>query len=461
MRALGVTRSRVLLAILCQMLLGLSFGASAESVVTSSDKLLEVIGEDNAVNGRVLSLVIDFRSRLYSALGLDEVTQKHLVKVTLKPSGHKSGYTMDKRVIKSPRGWLFALNVDSRKGVDTLYFEQFLCEIFLQELSLREQGLPKDRESSLRLIPRWIVAGVHEAILWTAGKADAALYKQVLDFGSNYTIDKLLQESSLQGTDLPLGYTFKVSAGVFVHFLLQQNNGANKFVSLVKRSLTYKGEQKELVSQVFPEIIMQEGLNAMWRSQLTLMSQQQTRSFDSLESTLQKLSKLLKLRIYRENGASVEFTPQRYIELKTWHKELYIETLIAHINELSLLEARALLPLRPLVQGYQQVLLKLIDSPVQVISAHEFFSAEQLKLMSITEMVLRLEEFSSEMRALSKSLVKHLDMIEFVEYLDLDLEEKKAYQEEIMRHEIERAQIRDPLGEYLDDLQRLYQAPAS
>ena len=93
---------------------------------------------------------------------------------------------------------------------------------------------------------------------------------------------------------------------------------------------------------------------------------------------------------------------------------------------------------------------------IESISENEFFSIKHLELMSITEMMLRLEDGHLEMQSLKEGLRKLLDTIEFLEYLDLGFEEKKAYQAEIMRHDIERLQVKDPLGEYLDDMQKVY-----
>lgn len=422
----------------------------------STDKLL-VRGEDGKVRSSLLGTAIKVKQELYALLGIkDEDSQEVPIQVNLYG---KAGDSAPETPFRKGVSFLIGkphltLDVHLARGVNDELFRSHMIELMLYEIGLRELGAQGEGGEKYSL-PRWLALGVTEALKWKADRSDRALYARLFRQKAVYSVRDLLDEK-IDGSEMGLmNHAFQVSSGVLVMALLNQTQGAEGLFALVKDSITYEGEPLQLISRHFPDTTLsQNSLSKWWALQVASMSQLPAEALQTISATERELDRMLTLSIPQKDGGETIYTPLRYSELKTDPSSEVTIEVTNRINELSLLQARAFPPYRPIIEGYKDILFSLVKIPKKK-SFWSFFTKREQGELNITEMAERLANEREVFSLLGERVTDYLNWYQ-LELADSSSSKFRDYLE--LKQELAQPERGDkgPLSEYLNDIEKLY-----
>lgn len=453
---ISITFSGVLFSQEAQILSPESRSKVLPKTSTDASDLLVVMGDDNEIRSRILSLMIDVKKDLYALFGLYGNTQEHVVEVSLygEEGGSAPALLIKKGFSELAGEYKLTLDVHLSKGISEENLREALTELFLYEIGMKEFTPSSDDELSLKIAP-WVTKGVREAIKWKTNTNEPALYARLFRQKAVYSIEELLSVDA----DDENGETdqiFQVSSGVLVMALLNQPQGKEGLLSLIKEAPTYGGEQRQLISKHFPDMTLSKtSLSKWWSLQLLTMSERTADKLYTISETERELARILDIRITGADGETYGYSPDSYSEMKKHGNLVRNPRLIEVMNNLSLLQTKAFPPYRPLIGGYQQSLVRVIGKKKRKKPFWSFFTTSDEEELSAAEMLSRLEFERGIFLELGKRTTDYLNWYEletgdssegdFDEYLKL-------------KKDLENSSSSDGghIAKYLDDIEKLY-----
>ena len=429
---------------------------SIQASRSSSQKVI-VKGKDRRIRSRILSIAVDIQEELYELLEIPVTSQEHDIQILLygeigdQPPArlYNKGFSLigGKTII--------TLDIHLALGVNKILLQEHITELLAYEIGLRGKQL-QDEELQLKLQP-WLASGLVEALRWKSDKADRQLYRRLFQHQEVYPITDLLSEEVIDNDEAFLGQSFRVSSGALVMALLNQPTGKPSMVSFIQEAPTFDGEQSVLISKHFPETTLsQNSLSKWWALQLATMSDRPAERLYTITETATALDDVLRIEFTDRKDEKHVFEPSEYLQIKELSKGVTLIGVGNKVNELAILQSRSFPSYRPLIEGYQQVLLKCVQSNKKKKSFWNFFTKKESEELDVAEMISRLEDERSIIDITGERVTDYLNWYElenvssssgnFGDYLKL-------------KRDLDAAPQTDggPIASYLDDVQRLYE----
>ncbi len=378
---------------------------SKPTVQTSIDNTQNIVvsGSSSAVRSRVLNIAMNERQELYQLLGLKEDSQKLKINIGLygeegdpiPPVLIKKGFALAQGSIS------LSLDVHLAHGVNENRLEQAVIELLLYELGLQDYTFGPDEPLKLKLKP-WIAQGVRETIQWKSDRTDRALYARLFEQQSIYPLDELMNEERFDDSLEVLDVAFQVSSGALVMALVNQPQGEQGLLDFVKEAITYEGEQKSLLTKHFPNsTLSKNSLAKWWALQLASMSQNPAENLLTIEHSEEELKQALILKMNDAEGVLQNLPPERYHEIPTFPENTQKLSVTLMYNRLSILQSRSFPSYRPIISGYQAVLMELIgESTLQ--KKKSFWSLFSFKKSDEIDTDVMLATLAEERQILAK-----------------------------------------------------------
>ena len=245
--------------------------AEAEGRSMDSTESIIIVGSEQEVRSRILGIAMDIREEVYGLVGLNENTQEHALEVNLYGEfGESPPQRLSKKSFEITAGRLnLRLDLHLAKGVNEELLEQDLTELFLYEIGMREVDMKEQTELAFRL-PHWLTHGVLEAVRWNKDQVDRQLYARLYKQQAIYPMEELLEEENVEADSGIMNHAFKVSSGVLVKALLNQPQGKEGLLALLKEAPSYDGEKKLLISKHFPDTTLSKDFAGLMKHQAIL-----------------------------------------------------------------------------------------------------------------------------------------------------------------------------------------------
>ena len=432
----------------------------AEAPTVDTKRKIIVQGSNSAIRSRILGIAVDQRDQLYSLLNLDKDAQKLPLNITLYGAeGDKAPPLTFKKSFNIIQGRInLTLAVHLARGIDESLLEQTILELLLYELGLQEHTFQPTDTLEVSLKP-WLLNGVKEALNWNNDRSDRALYASIFEQQSIYPLDALLEEDNLEGNIELIVTAFQVSSGALVMALSNQPQGKAGLASMIKQAATYEGEQRNLLTQHFPEsTLSKNSLAKWWALQLASMSQNPAEELFTIKMTEESIDEALLVEITDFDGNTHELSPERYHELLNFDKNSQKASAAKTYNTLSVLQSRAFPSYRSLIAGYQQVLFAIIEesSPAKKSFWAYFKRKKEAEPLDTHQMLQTL----SEERAIIAKLGERTT--DYLNWYQLEQPEGQGKNFENFLRVQESLNTPPPsdnshISKYLDDIQKIYE----
>lgn len=420
-------------------------GPRAPEVTRSGSGQFFVLGSQAPLRGSIAMEADEVRRNLLKVLQQPDDVCKYPVVIQLHGAAH------DKPPPRRVAAGIFFLDAAFRPqldvhvggGVDHDRLRRAVVEILIYERALR--GIAAGQLERPLVVRPWLVDGLLEACAWSNNEGDRRLYASVfragrlLDFAAIFAT----READLELMDGVTRAAFRASAGALVMALLEQPGGAQAFQGVLGEVPAFEGDVPVLLRKHFPALnLTATSLSKWWALQMANRSDAQLTEVMSVAETEAALERALVLFERNADGQVVERPLRDYqfvLEQKTAAER---EAALGPAQDaLVRLSYRCFPSYRPLVVGYGQVLAALYRK----------------KPEKLGEELDRLAAARATMAGKAARAADYLDWFEitrarqtsgeFQDYLDL----KRR-----LDGEAERPRT-DPLGRYLDDVERLYQ----
>ncbi len=427
-------------------------GFQTKAQSTDNEKKIIISGADTQTRSRLLFLSQDIRKGFCKLINLPTSSQRLPIHIRLygAEGDQAPARLFNKSLSLVGNEIQIGLDLHLAKGLIEQEISRHLTELFMLELSLREIQL---NENETTEFPDWLKAGVLEAARWQQDRADRQLYARVFQSKALYTVDELLEQ---QDSGSMLDYNFQVCSGAMVMALLNQPDGSRHLAAMIQEAAQFQGEPNQLLTKHFPQTTFSKNsLSKWWALQLATMSQRPVNELLSITETEQRLSQLLKLQYLDNEGTLMTLAPDQYHTLKELPLIQQKEVVKSTYNQLAIFLTEAFPSYRPIIAGYQEVLLALTRTPPKK-RFWSFFSRSEQEQLDTAVMLVNL----ADERAIFDKLGTRVT--DYLNWYQLEQPESQAHHFEDFikaKQQLDTAVPSDggPISNYLDDIQKLYE----
>ena len=342
----------------------------------------------------------------------------------------------------------YQLKVDLRLGrgnsFDRDQLDRVLLEMLLIERTLR--ALPEGESAERVEVRPWLIDGMSEALLWSQNKGDRRMYSSLVDSGGWIEIEKLADRTTVGDLDVLSRELFRASSGALVMGLLAQPQGKESMANFLGNVATYDGEPLNLLRTYFPRVNLgAQGLERWWMLQVAAMSELRLTEAMTIPETEKELAKILEFHLLDSTGQAYR------VGIESWPVVAMISTPEERLHSvrpasdlLAHLSFRCFPTYRPVIGGYLRLLSDLAtgeaENPAEVIENLQVFRTAEAG---------RYEKMIDLMDWHHLSSIKK-ESGEFEDFLRLTQNIRKG---DDMKN--------DPLQNYLDEVQKIFEAPKS
>jgi len=321
-------------------------------------------------------------------------------------------------------------------------FERVILQMLVMERSLR--SLPEGESVERVEVRPWLLDGLAEAIQWKNGKGDRRMYSSLMESGGWIEVEDLVDRAAIAGLDVLSRELFRASSGALVMALLAQNQGAKSLAEFLGKVAVFEGEQMILLRTHFPQANLgPKGLERWWMLQVAALSEKKLSEAMTIPETDERLSGILELHLKNENEEAFR------VSLGSWRQvaglqsqEERIESIRPANDLLAHLSFRCFPTFRPVIAGYLKILSDVADG----------------KTEEVEEMIRNLEEFRTA------EVERHQKLVDLMDWYHLSSVRKESGEFEDylkMQKNLRKGNEfgKDPLHQYLDKVQKVFEKP--
>ena len=409
--------------------------------VISHSKLFSVSGGDSLRMGAIASRADDLYAQVSKLLQLEK-SHKHLISIRLlgRSSDAPSLNPIRTRINIIDGQPNFQVRIFPGGGIDLDRLDKAIITMILYENALRDLD-PGAYPESIGL-PGWLVAGVQQAVLWKAGRAERRIYQQLFNRAEMLSPEEMISIEKPEALDAASRQVFEVSCGVLLMSLIDREGGINQLKNLLSTAATADGSPVETITEHFHELGVDSSLlNKWWAIELAnLALPRATDSMAPLESEkmLQEALTLMYFDPVTEVPRPVSLDDAYALaELPNWPKQVQ-----PNITRLVALSHTCFPGYRPIVTEYCRIIGQLISG------AHP------------DEVQSSLGPLQELRRAYYSAAIRGRDYLDWFEITFTGQERGRSFDSYLETMQMLR---RDdpgpdtPMSRYLDDIEALYQ----
>ena len=321
-------------------------------------------------------------------------------------------------------------------------FERVILQMLVMERSLR--SLPEGESVERVEVRPWLLDGLAEAIQWKNGKGDRRMYSSLMESGGWIEVEDLVDRAAIAGLDVLSRELFRASSGALVMALLAQNQGTKSLAEFLGKVAVFEGEQMILLRTHFPQANLgPKGLERWWMLQVAALSEKKLSEAMTIPETDERLGGILELHLKNENEEAFR------VSLESWRQvaglesqEERIESIRPANDLLAHLSFRCFPTFRPVIAGYLKILSDVADG----------------KTEEVEEMIRNLEEFRAA------EVERHQKLVDLMDWYHLSSVRKESGEFEDylkMQKNLRKGNGfgKDPLHQYLDKVQKVFEKP--
>ena len=400
----------------------------------SESRQFVVHGADFSTRGAIASLAEATRTNLLEVMGKDEEGWEHAVAIQLRDGDAPVKMSF----YQVPGGYRLQLDVYLSRGKPS-GLERAILELLLIEYGLR--GRAGEKVGSVA-VPPWLVEGMLESFRWKRGERERALYAALFEKNELYPVKKLLETSDLRELDAITYAAFRGSAGALVMSLLEQKDGSKSMRSMLRELATFEGEVQALLLKHFPGMNLgPESFSKWWALKLAQMAEKPFPHVLTILETEKELQEVLVVRVSDQAGNLIEVGADQFRDLLA-------------------------LPLQERQVAIRAVMSRGGQFLYRVFPAHRPVLMEYLGILGeiaadrdegIPERLAGLARERERLRGLGVRTRDYLEWYRITNSKRLtgDFESFVDLKERLEEHS---AGSRGPVSEYLDSMQRLFEA---
>ena len=433
---------RFLFFVLCL----LPFCSSGQEGRSSSiDGRLTILGGGSSLRVAMIQDADDLISDLDRLVG--EVPGKpYPIYLEIFPFEKGKSSQISLEFLKPEGGAPYRLQIYLRLGRGSSFeqkqFERVILQMLVMERSLR--SLPEGESVERVEVRPWLLDGLAEAIQWKNGKGDRRMYSSLMESGGWIEVEDLVDRAAIAGLDVLSRELFRASSGALVMALLAQNQGAKSLADFLGKVAVFEGEQMILLRTHFPQANLgPKGLERWWMLQVAALSEKKLSEAMTIPETDERLSGILELHLKNENEEAFR------VSLGSWRQvaglqsqEERIESIRPANDLLAHLSFRCFPTFRPVIAGYLKILSDVADG----------------KTEEVEEMIRNLEEFRTA------EVERHQKLVDLMDWYHLSSVRKESGEFEDylkMQKNLRKGNEfgKDPLHQYLDKVQKVFEKP--
>lgn len=231
--------------------------------VISHSRLFSVSGGDSLRMGAIASRADDLYSQVCRLLQLEK-NHRHLISIRLL------GKSTDSPVLNPIRTRIniidgqpnFQVRIYPGGGIDLDRMDKAIITMILYEHVLRELdpgAYPEDIA-----LPGWLVAGLQQAVMWKAGRAERRLYQQLFNRAEMLSPEEMVSIAEPEKLDAASRQVYEVSCGVLLMSLIDREGGLDQLKNLLAAAATSDSTPAEAIAEHFHELGVDSSLLSKW-----------------------------------------------------------------------------------------------------------------------------------------------------------------------------------------------------
>lgn len=413
----------------------------ADEHVISHSKLFSVSGGDSLRMGAIATRADDLYAKVCKLLQLEQ-NHKHLISIRLlgRSTDAPSLNPIRTRINIIDGQPNFQVRIYPGGGIDLDRLDKAIITMVLYENVLR--GLDAGAYPDTVGLPGWLVAGVQQAVLWKAGRAERRIYQQLFNRAEMLSPEEMISVEKPEALDAASRQVYEVSCGVLLMSLIEREGGIDQLKNLLASAATADGTPMETIVEHFHELGVDSSLlNKWWAIELANLAL--PRATDSMapletEKMLQEALTLMYFDPVTEVPRPVSLEDAYALaELPNWQKQVQ-----PNITRLVALSHTCFPGYRPIITEYCRIIGQLVTGthPDEVQSS--------------------LGPLQELRRAYYSAAIRGRDYLDWFEITFTGQERGRSFDSYLETMQMLR---RDdpgpdtPMSRYLDDIEALYQ----
>lgn len=236
--------------------------------VISHSKLFSVSGGDSLRMGAIATHADNLYSQVCKLLELEK-NHKHFISIRLlgKSTDPPSLNPIRTRISIIDGHPNFQVRIYPGGGIDMDRMDKAIITMILYEHVLRDldPGAYPDHIG----LPGWLVAGLQQAVLWKAGRAERRIYQQLFHRAEMLSPEEMISIEAPEKLDAASRQVYEVSCGVLLMSLIEREGGLDQLKNLLGNAATADGTPVETITEHFHELGVDSSLlNKWWAIQL-------------------------------------------------------------------------------------------------------------------------------------------------------------------------------------------------
>jgi hypothetical protein len=231
--------------------------------VVSHSKLFSVSGGDSLRMGAIATRADDLYSQVCKLLQLEKA-HKHLISIRLlgKSTDTPSLHPIRTRINIIGDQPNFQVRIYPGGGIDLDRMDKAIITMILYEYVLRDMD-PEAYPEHIGL-PGWLVAGLQQAVLWKAGRAERKLYQQLFHRAEMLSPEEMISIENPEKLDAASRQVYEVSCGVMLMSLMARDGGLDQLKNLLSNAATADSSPVENITEHFHELGVDSSLLNKW-----------------------------------------------------------------------------------------------------------------------------------------------------------------------------------------------------
>ncbi len=400
----------------------------------SESRQFVVHGSDFTTRSAIASLAERTRTTLLEIMGKDGDGWEHAVAIQLRDGNAPVKMSF----YQVPGGYRLQLDVYLSRGKPS-GLERAILELLLIEFGLRGRGAEKVNSVA---VPPWLVEGMMESFRWKRGERERALYAALFEKNELFPVKKLLETDQLGDLDAIAHAAFRGSSGALVMSLLEQEDGLESMKAMLRELATFEGDVKALLLKHFPNMNLgPESFSKWWALKLAQMAEKPFPHVLTILETEQELQEVLVVRFPDPSGNLIEVGADQFRDLLALPLKERQVAIRAAVDRGGQFLYRVFPAHRPVLMGYLTILGEIAaDRDEGIPGRLEGLARERERLRGLG---IRTRDYLEWYRITNSRRLTG----DFETFVDLKerLERRPGGPE-------------GPVSEYLDSIQRLFEA---
>lgn len=425
-----------------------------ERTISNSNQFI-LYGSDKRTRLALANRSEEIRRDFAAVLGVPTSWDYRIVMILREP---RESVATNRRVIGKvepvdPQSFRFQIDILQD---DRFEMEEFEAEL-VKMLILEQMYSPWNAKISQGRVPPWIQVGIQQLIDFRRAGRSSDIYDSLTQANQILTVEEVMNTNPQLLHDTLSRQVFRACAGALVQAMLDQTNGSERFLVMLRDLAVDGGSELELMKRHYTTFRQNEkALSKWWLLQMALMSQRSI--FEVL--TVAESERFLEqaIRVYlppseeeqeekpsrfpsfrRKEAKEPEFTTGTLRDYKLFIEDPRAEEALGVCMEQLLTLRDQVSPLhRPVVVGYLGVVGKLSEGETK----------------GVGEVLGQLDSMRAEIRTIMTGVRDYMNWYS-VTQLDEETDAFEGYENALKRLDGLSARKRtDPVSKYLDDFEK-------